>query len=127
MLSDRTAAPCRRSQRRRPPARGSTRLPIVICLTMTALYAATALAANPAGGVELAMVGLDRQVYHARFAGSAWVAPVSLGITTDVRPALAAGSKGGLDAAVTATDGRVYVSHYAGSAPPASCPARAAR
>src|SRR5438067_1487930 len=42
MLYDRTAAPFRRSRRRRPPARGSTALPLVICLAVTALYAATA-------------------------------------------------------------------------------------
>jgi len=48
------------------------------------------------------------------------VAPISLGMTTDLRPALTADGDTGLDAAVTATDGRVYISHFAVTPPPPS-------
>jgi hypothetical protein len=59
--------------------------------------------------------GMDRTLQHSRFLSNTWTAPVSLGITTDLRPALAAVGTVGVAAAVTATDGRVYVSHFTGT------------
>ena len=49
-----------------------------------------ALVADPAGGLDLAVVGTDGQVSYAHFAGTQWSSFKATGVKSALAPALAA-------------------------------------
>jgi hypothetical protein len=75
------------------------------------------LIANPAGGLELAFVAADRQVFHARYSGNQWSQLRPTGIFTDMAVALAVSADGVVHlAATSALDRSVVHSRFVNNA-----------
>jgi hypothetical protein len=67
------------------------------------------LIANPAGGLELAFVAPDRQVFHARYTGNQWSQLRPTGVFTDLAVALAVSADGVVHLAATSAQDRSVV------------------
>lgn len=88
-------------------------------------FQAPVLAANPAGTLELATVGLDLAVRHSRFQGGAWSSPLAVGRLTFLPPALLVEPAGTPQMLVTATDALVTLSRFQSGAWSAPLPSGA--